>query len=556
MNHNLRELREWGPASIDPAARPVVRFLVGLAVVAALLACAAPKSVFGQSGSAANKERRQQIVDELLRGLNKMDMTGFPDVSPVDPVAPAIASQRSVDDRTIQSIRRGLDDFANEAGQLSTGLNTDLDYIPEIRPLFGDMLEIRRIAFVLQEKAKQRYDHGVITAEFVSLDQKWRVLSYKLKQVQRLDKVCQQRVDKLDQIDRSLGELFQLKGQINYRELASRTASLAVDLQNLQDDLTLELEPSDQRTQLVLTTQQLRQQAEHIADVILDQASYETIVAEYKKFQQIWAAHVVKLRPIENRYVDRNVRRVADTNRNIHELLWLPQQVDSSQLLYLTENLKKTTDEYFTRAPLKLLIELPTPEQALPTANEFYGLCENFVDNVEAGGSRADLISAFRWIDESWRSFDRVFRPLKSSKAQVVLNQIQEAVGALRTALNIESEQFDRNAAVELAATLANLADHIDYESNKWLDKRNPNYQAEARSAAHSFIVRTRRIHENIVKGASVTQLRSECIELYEQWRVLYGYISKCDTEERPQLGRLAAKTTPALVELRTMLEL
>jgi hypothetical protein len=327
-------------------------------------------------------------------------------------------------------------------------------------------------------------------------------------------------------------------------------------LQNLREDIELELEPSDARNQLVLTTQKLQQQAEHITYIVNDQADYDTIVSEYKRFQELWYPHAAKLRPVENPYVERNVRRIAQNNRTVHELLYLPQQVDPSQLLYLTNVLKKQVDEYFTRAPLKLLIELPTPEQALPTANEFYGMVENFADCVESGNNRSELIDAFRYIDGSWQSFDRVFRPIKSQKAQVVLNQIEESINALRDGLYIEKERFDSSAAVELAASLVNHAEHIEYEANRWLNKRRPPYRAEAQEALGAFITKSRKFHESLVREIPVSQLRKDCLDVYEQWRKVYGFISKCDTEERPELGRLASRTTPALVELRTILEL
>ncbi|MGE3317328.1 MAG: hypothetical protein AB7O26_19605, partial [Planctomycetaceae bacterium] len=189
-------------------------------------------------------------------------------------------------------------------------------------------------------------------------------------------------------------------------------------------------------------------------------------------------------------------------------------------------------------------------------ANEFYGMCENFADSVKSGNSRSELIDAFRYIDGSWQTFDRVFRPLKSQKAQVVLNQIEESINQLRNGLYIEKERFDSSAAVELAAQLANHAEHIDYVASRWLNSRRPPFRAEAQAATQAFISKSRKFHESLVRETSVSQLRKDCLELYEQWRTVYGFISKCDSSERPELGRLASRTTPVLVELRTILEL
>jgi len=62
------------------------------------------------------------------------------------------------------------------------------------------------------------------------------------------------------------------------------------------------------------------------------------------------------------------------------------------------------------------------------------------------------------------------------------------------------------------------------------------------------------RRHQDLVRGVPVSQLRREIDELYDNWRTVYGYLVKCQTEDRPTLGRLSSRLTPALVELRTMI--
>lgn len=554
MKFYSRNRQERGPAGVIHLARRAFRLLAGLGLVACLFVLAAPAPLLAQAPASA-KERRQRIVDDVLKGLRDSMMDNFDEHIGLRPDQ-AEATARPDSESVLRPIRTSLAAFAEESQRLVAGLNNDLDYIPGIRPLLGDAIKIGAGSAVLNEKAKQASNRQVLAPEFETLDRQWRALSYRLRQVQNLDRVCLQRVDKLDELDRTLCDAFRIQKQVNRRDLAARTSSIASGLQNLREDIELELEPSENRNLLVLTTQKLQQQAEHIAYIVNDQADYETIVSEYKRFQDLWYPHAAKLRPIENPYVERNVRRIAQNNRAVHELLWLPQQIDPSQLLYLTTVLRKQVDEYFTRAPLKLLIELPSSEQALPTANEFYGMVENFADCVQSGNSRSELIDAFRYIDGSWQSFDRTFRPLKSQKAQVVLNQIGESVNALRDGLYIQKERFDSSAAVELAASLANHAEHIEYEAGRWLAKRRPPYRDEATAATQAFIAKSRKFHESLVRGTNIGQLRKDCADLYEQWRTVYGFISKCDTEHRPELGRLASRTTPVLVELRTILEL
>ena len=73
-----------------------------------------------------------------------------------------------------------------------------------------------------------------------------------------------------------------------------------------------------------------------------------------------------------------------------------PQQADTSNLSYIVEGLKHDIDEYFTRAPLKLVMELPESRSALATAGAFYGNCEQFLQDAAAeNASPSDLADSF-----------------------------------------------------------------------------------------------------------------------------------------------------------------
>jgi hypothetical protein len=50
-----------------------------------------------------------------------------------------------------------------------------------------------------------------------------------------------------------------------------------------------------------------------------------------------------------------------------------------------------------------------------------------------------------------------------------------------------------------------------------------------------------------------VATIRQDTEELYQNWRRVYNYLVKCQTDERPALGRFASQLTPAMVELRTL---
>jgi hypothetical protein len=146
-----------------------------------------------------------------------------------------------------------------------------------------------------------------------------------------------------------------------------------------------------------------------------------------------------------------------------------------------------------------------------------------------------------------------VYRPLQSTDAQQVLNAIDKDIASLRDALLIQSG-FDRRKASELAALVDNLATYIDRDTRSWLAKTRPPYAAEAQRDVSNFRAGARELHEALVANANTREIRQMCDSLFDNWRRVYNHIIKCQSSERPSLASTSSQTTPALVELRTLL--
>jgi hypothetical protein len=536
---------------LESSRSGIGKFLV-LVLLGSLFVGGLPGRTDAQS---RDKENRRQFIDDLLQTLIDTELERR-ESRRSEQNTPRIAA-RIIDAPTqeMKRVRKILLIVSQDADLLTSQLNDDLNRVPGIRPYLGDMLKLRARTVVVAQKSMTTNDHHGITEDFRGLDRKWRMLSFQLSQLRNLDRETRQSIQRLNDSWKTLNGVFQIDPQLDRKELLRKTTALTADIRNLLEDIEVELQRSDGRNELLLEGRKIQQQARHVSNTIADRDDYDTISGEYKRFQKMWLPFAARLRPIENRYVDRSVRRVQQVDNSVHELLWLPQRLDRQQLLYLTDALKKEVDGFFVRASLKLLMELPDSELVLPTASEFYGVCENFIDGVSRGEDYASIVQDYQYIEEAWKSFSDVFRPLKSQSAQKVLNEVEQDIAALRESLQIQYG-FDRKAALELAASLENLADHLEYDTKNWLKQRNLSYQDKALKATAVFAEAAHEFHKSIVNDADEQVLRRKVDQLSESWSHAHSYIIKCDTDERSHLLGISAKITPALVDFRTTLAL
>jgi hypothetical protein len=306
----------------------------------------------------------------------------------------------------------------------------------------------------------------------------------------------------------------------------------------------------------MIQTGRARQQILTVVSACRDsQIDTAVLAREFKQFETVWLPLAVSLQAHENRYLERDIRRISLTTSKIHQLLLLPQTINKPQLNFLAASLKKDIDQFFTRTPLSLVIHLPKANRALATADQFYGVCEHFVDQVNRGEDYDELVDSFRYIEEANHSFTDVYGSINSDQAVAVLQRIEQTMETIRTALHIQREDFDRNSARERAAAIANLTEQLEQATRQWLANDPQSFGNAARQETATLAKESAAIHNDLVRGVPVAQLRKEVDEVYDHWRTAYKYLKQCQQpNDRLILGQLSGRLTPALVELRTMI--
>src|SRR4051812_44300137 len=104
-------------------------------------------------------------------------------------------------------------------------------------------------------------------------------------------------------------------------------------------------------------------------------------------------------------------------------------------------------------------MHLPNAKQALPAAEQFYGACAKFTEVVNQSQDQGDVIEAFQRVEQAERAFSDAYRDIDSDKAGAVLARIVRTTNSLRTALQIQRDDYDGKSAENLAASIQNYTD-------------------------------------------------------------------------------------------------
>jgi len=502
-------------------------------------------------------ERRNNLYRELKKDFSDFDKNDF-DRGPNRPIYGGAASTVDNTPETLDRVRRIFDRTAQEADALQVALNNDVDIMRGVRSVLHDVIQFSARAQVLCETCRRSERVGALCGDFEAFDRDWQAISYKLRRIPELARSSEiQRVDTIDKLDHALGDVFKIKPHFDQRELLRATAALTDKLQRLTEDISVEMVDPQLRRSLIDMAKRTQSEAQMVADVVDSENDPAAVAGEFKEYLERWHPLARQIRQVDaNRALERTVVRISQSNREIAEFLRMPAQNDTSNVAYMMESLKRDVDEYFTRAPLRLVMDLPDAPTALATAGEYYGLCEQFAQEAANNASQAELAESFRNVSQAWRAFNHTFQAMASEPAHRVLNRIEEEMGSLAQALQLYDQQFDTRRISELAYALSAAADNISRDTQIWLEHDRPDFADEALRATQSFVTRCQRFSDAVTGGATVEQLRPDIVNLYEHYKRVYQSISQCRGRERSRLAENAKRAKAALVDLRTQLEI
>ena len=260
----------------------------------------------------------------------------------------------------------------------------------------------------------------------------------------------------------------------------------------------------------------------------------------------------VKIRGIGHRHLDRIVRRIDESTLLLHELLWLPQPIEYIQLTNLTNRLSADVDRLFDAVSLNVLLDLPGAERVLPSASEFYGLCENFADSVAAQAPLEQLRSDYRYLVDAWPELAGCFSAARRPEVTSSLRAIEESFVALRDTIGL-SPEIDWRRTAELAASLSALSDRLFSDVQRFI-VAGAHYERPFRAAASqhaaSFRTAAHRLHQSLLRRDE-SAVQTRCAQLAAAWETLTAECQrKLSAADQMRFGDSPAQITQQMVQL------
>lgn len=525
----------------------------GRAIVTALITVTVATSAMAQS---TRISRTESDINELSRRLPAGELGSLDDLRARPRLTPELpVDYNKVDKRALANLMK---ETMDESGRLYTSLEIDFRRNPSLRPLLSDLQKLRNMTNMINQDLNAGIALERIVGDFRQIDADWRLLSHRLAQASGLSTTTMQSVDRIDRLDQQVGKLFQVEPSLDRRALQQQLGILENSLYNMSDELRRDMNASTKVTQLVSDTRKLQQQVTRVDELVLDNFPYERIVTEYNRFERAWAVLLDQVRTVSNPYIQRSVRRIIDADNLVHELLWIENSTSRAQLKQTADALIRDVDEFYNRTPLKLLLTFKNATGTLQIADNFYGTVQNFKDNLDRNESDEQLIESYQYIEQYGTTFVRTFSVMKSQAAIVVLREIEDGIAALRAELNLGGtvSQVDTRELLPIAASLENLADQLDFDVRNWLNTERPTYRTEVTAASTAFMKRTQRLHRMLDSEPTLQELQKETDALYQEWKTVYGFLSRCRTADRVNLSQLASEIVIDLRDLNGSLRL
>ncbi|MFN9719602.1 MAG: hypothetical protein ACK58L_12960 [Planctomycetota bacterium] len=525
----------------------------GRPLIAALMTVLAASSAIAQTTRITRTESEFDIGRRIAPG----EMGSSNDIRRSSTLGAARDLDLSkVDRRALTNLLREAYD---ESGRLYTSLQSDYQRYPQLRSLLSDLKTLRSRTSLVNQDLAANVPLDQIVIDFREIDADWRLFSHRMMSLSgSLSTATRQSLERVDNIDRQVGKLFQVEPSLDRYELSRQLGILENSLYAISDELRRDLNTSTRLTQLVSDTRRLEVQIGRIEDFVIDNYPYERIVTEYNLFERGWNSVLEQLNTVNNSYIERAVMRMVEADSEIHDLLWIENSTSRPQLKQNTDALIKDVDEFYNRTPLKLLLTFRNSSGSLQMANDFYGVVQNFKDNLDRNESDEELINSYRYLEEQGALFVRTFSQMKSQAAIVVLREIEDDIAALRRELNLGGTvtQVDTRKLLTIAASLDNLSYNLDFDVRQWLNTARPANRTDVMTASSNFMKRTRRMHQMLDSNPTLNELQREADMMYQDWQTIYQYLGQCRTAQRQRLSETAAEIRQDLTELNDSLRL
>jgi hypothetical protein len=537
---------------------------IGQAILALLVVAQLPSGAYAQ--------RRGELVEGLLRSflesqlenerdqaIHKQELQDRqrhgPKLEPPAPRRPGAPAPANV-----QAYRAKLGLLANQSAGLTVAMQKSSSRVRGVQTLMPAALTLKTRSAVMFQQSTKIQDLSLLREEYRNLDSDWRTLSFQLERLGGLDAATHTHVRQMNRHCDELCSLLELESQFDREEVFTLSVETTTHLKTLIEDIEFELYAVKDSPILARECRGLAEQSRRVAAMV-NVASYEELVTNCSSLVSNWRRFAVKLYPHKNSHCARSIRRIHIANQQVFEQLWTPLALDRDYLRFVSHEMSDQVNALFENMSVRTLVELPASEQQalLQTARELYGLCEHYCQCVDGNSSLHELVSDYRQIDQQWRTLDgymiQIDTPIIANGRRTVSGYNTE----LRDLMNVPA-QFDRAHALELAASLQELAAHLHYDTRRYgRYYNNTTFRNQAYQRSEAFLKQTQTLHLHLQQGSDTDALRTSCNGAVTAWNDYSETLSAMPrnglSQERNQVFSASSQDVlPVIAELATLI--
>lgn len=526
-----------------------------------------------QYGSAQEppKQRRRQFVEGLLKAFIDSQLVdddqprrtapaaGTPNRNQLDATRPPTALGREAS-RKFREAGRLLTQASDEMANLVGALQGDIYRAAGVRQLLALAMNVNADAAVLSRRLARATDVEALREPLRKLDQDWRTLEYRLSQTPNLSPNTLGYIARVKQFEEKLVSMFDVAPQVDLQEVSRTATQMNSSIRSLLEDIRFEVVDVATANRLLQEGRDSYERSRALAQLARTDVPYSTLRREYEQLEAEWLRYEARLRTVNNRFVQRQVQRINDSVRSLHGLLYLDvTQVDRDDLAYTMQILRRDTDQLLGGISLKMLSELPAARNlAVAAAMDFDIACQDFTDVLQAGDDLDVVRELYIYVYDEWQRLKVSLQGVSSPSAGQSIRDIERSLTELQAMLRIQFD-FDRTESIELAASLASLAQHVQDDIREVFSRPNRyprDFQTSSLEAAAQFQATARKLHSGLSDGEKLRDMKVRCDEMASAWNNLDRMIPRFRQPDGLHLASIRRKLTPQVVKMQTLLTL
>lgn len=455
--------------------------------------------------------------------------------------------------RQIQQLRPISASLAQESATMVALLQSDSRRSLGVRSHLADAIRLQANASALRQRVSTQNNHLLVQDDFRSFNSDWSTLSHQLNSCKGVGVKTKACVKRIAALDGQYCSLLDIQEQFNSQELVRAAYTLTNYNKDLIDDVRDMHRPGSQHRQVLRNLASYSQKAEYFASLVSQGTPYPTAVSTFQDAFSSWTNLEPQLADYRSHGLARSLRRIQDSNRDIHGLLRISMGVDKNHVLHLVHTISDEMTDVFRSMTLEEMMTLPDG-QALPdAADAVSGTIQNLDDLVHRDENPQAIAEAWVYADEAWREFQYYASPSKSPQTGSGLRHIAEAMNSLKVTLGV-NVAYDPALLVQTASSLEFLTSQLLRAVQKW-QRRPGQHDANLPRRIQQLESALHQIEQNLASGRGRLNYRQECDQAIALWQQIRPALKTCDTDERVEFDHIAARITSEGIKLRTMLD-